>query len=100
MEHNLPLIACSLDSEGQKERLADWASVLEGAAERQATPDGVRYSFDASSDLETRLRALAEAEHGCCSFLDFEFRRVDGLFEMTVTTRADALEALRFIFQA
>jgi hypothetical protein len=98
MSTSLPLIACSLDSEGQKERLADWASVLEQATERDATSEGVRYSFAADGELETHLRALATAEHNCCSFLDFELTRSDDRLEMKVRSAPGGLDALRFIF--
>jgi hypothetical protein len=47
-----------------------------------------------------RIRELAAAEQGCCSFLRFEVTRVVDQIEMNVRAPADGLEALRFIFAA
>ena len=96
----LPLIACSLDAAGQKQRLADWSSLLREAAKKEKTTDRVRYRFAAADELEARLRILAAAEKECCAFLDFNVvRRIDEI-EMTVTAPPDALTALHFIFPA
>ena len=100
MSTRLPLIACSLDAEGQKARLADWASVLGQAAVREETKTGVRYSFAGDSDFEAQLRTLAAAEHSCCSFLDFDVIRADDQLELTVTAPLGGVAALRFIFSA
>ena len=94
----LPLVACSLDADGQRERLAEWAELLGKAGSSSPTTDGARYSFDASDELEQQLRALAAAEKACCSFLDFELSRRGGTIELKVTSPADGLEALRFVF--
>lgn len=97
----LPLITCSLDGEGQQGRLADWADLLAQAATRQETACGVRYSFaSVTADVENRIRALASAEQGCCSFLQFKIARADDRIEMTVTAPPEGREALRFIFTA
>jgi hypothetical protein len=96
----LPLIACSLDSDGQQARLAEWADLLAQAAAREETARGVRYSFaSVSADTENRIRALASAEQGCCSFLQFKIARADQI-EMAVTAPPEGREALRFIFSA
>ena len=95
----LPLIACSLDSDGQEGRLADWADLLAQAATREETASGVRYSFaSVAADFESRIRALAAAEQDCCSFLQFKVVRAGGQIEMTVTAPPEGREALRFIF--
>ena len=98
MAEQLPLIACSLDAAGQQARLSDWAKLLRQAAAREATAGGVRYSFPAANELERRIRDLAAAEQGCCSFLEFAVSRTGGEIEMTVTAPADGQDALRFIF--
>ena len=94
----LPLVACSLNADGQRERLGEWAEVLGKARSSVPTDDGARYSFAASDELERQLRALAAAEAECCSFLDFEIARRAGTIELTVTSPAAGLEALRFVF--
>ena len=96
----LPLIACSLDAAGQKQRLADWSSLLREAVQKEKTTDGVRYRFVAADQLEARLRTLAAAETECCAFLNFDVvRRIDEI-EMTVTASRNALAALHLIFPA
>jgi hypothetical protein len=92
------LVACSLDASGQRERLDAWRDLLATADHREATPDGVRYLFAASDGLEERVRALAAAEHDCCSFIVFSVSRSEEYVEMTVTTQPDGHDALRFIF--
>jgi hypothetical protein len=96
----LPLIAYSLDAGDQKQRLADWSSLLQRATRRDEVPDGVRYTFAATDELEPQLRALTVAETACCSFLDFDIARTGEALHMTVTAPPDALTALRFIFRA
>jgi hypothetical protein len=97
----LPLIACLLDSDGQQARLAEWADLLAQAAAREETAHGVRYSFaSVTADVENRIRALASAEQGCCSFLQFKITCADDQIEMTVTARPEGRDALRFIFSA
>jgi hypothetical protein len=96
----LPLIACSLDAAGQKQRLADWRALLAEAVEREERADGVRYSFVGGHDLESRLRTLAAAEKKCCAFLDFNVTRLGAEIKMTVTASPEAANALRLIFAA
>jgi MerR family copper efflux transcriptional regulator len=96
----LPLIACSLDTTGQKQRLAAWSSLLREAAQREETADGVRYTFVAANELESRLRTLAAAEKECCAFLNFDVVRRPDEIEMTVTAPPNAVAALHFIFSA
>jgi superfamily I DNA and RNA helicase len=92
----LPLIACSLDAAGQQDRLAQWRNALAAAVAREETSQGVRYAFDA--DAERRIRDLAAAEQGCCSFLKFDITRQADQVLMNVTAPADQLDALRLIF--
>jgi hypothetical protein len=97
---DLPLIACSLDAGSQKQRLADWSSLLRQAACSQDTGNGVRYRFLASDQLESRLRALAAAEKACCAFLDLDVVRTGDELVLTVTAPPQAADALRFMFPA
>jgi hypothetical protein len=78
--------------------MGEWAQLLVQAASREVTADGVRYSFVAAATLEARIRALAAAEHDCCSFLELAVSRVDDRIELTATAPAEAQEALRFVF--
>jgi hypothetical protein len=94
----LPLVACSLDAGGQRDRLVEWAELLGNASTSSPKADGARYRFEASDELERQIRALAAAEQACCSFLDFEISSAAGTIELTVTSPADGLEALRIVF--
>jgi hypothetical protein len=94
----LPLVACSLDADGQRERLAEWRELLGTARTSAPTADGARYSFEASAGLEQRIRELAAAEQACCSFLDFEIRTTARTIELNVTSPAEGLSSLRFVF--
>jgi hypothetical protein len=96
----LPLMACSLEATGQQARLAHWREVLAAAVSREETSEGVRYIFVADAQAEQRIRDLAAAEHGCCSFLEFDVRREADHVLMHVTAPADGLDALRLIFPA
>lgn len=91
-------IVCSLDGQGQRGRLEEWAELVGLATSREELPDGRRYTFTAGEVLEPRIRDLAAAEQACCAFLRFEVTRVVDQIEMTVKAPADGLAALRFIF--
>ena len=96
----LPLVACSLDSDGQRERLAEWEHLLSEATTAAKAVDGVRYSFAATDAVEQRVRELAAAEKQCCAFLDFDIARTADAVELGVTSTANGLEALRIVFPA
>jgi hypothetical protein len=99
MADSLPLIACSLGADGQRERVAEWRSVLAAADARSETEGGTRYVFRRGDEMRDRVRALAAAESECCGFLHFDIQeRPEGL-TMTVTTHPSAEDALRFIFR-
>jgi hypothetical protein len=91
-----PLIACSLDGDGQQTRLGEWKDLLAKATAREETDSGVNYSFP--GELEARVQELAAAEHECCAFLEFELTRRDDRIELSVAAPPDGLDALRVIF--
>src|SRR6266852_2963408 len=88
----LPLIACSLDTSGQQARLTDWRDALAVAVSREETSEGVRYAFVADARAEQRIRDLAAAEQGCCSFLEFDVTRQADRVLMKVTAPAEGLD--------
>jgi hypothetical protein len=96
MGSRLPVIACSLTGDGQRERLNEWKSLLAVADSRESLSSGMR--FHLRPDLAERVRSLAAAEKECCAFLRFEV--VEGIDDLvlTVETEANGQEALRFIF--
>jgi hypothetical protein len=96
MGTNLPVIACSLTGDGQRERLNEWKSLLAVAESREELPSGLRFRF--RSNLAERVRSLAAAEQECCSFLRFDAAEAEDRFVLTVETEESGQEALRFIF--
>ena len=96
MATNLPVIACSLTGDGQRERLNEWKSLLAAAQSREQHRTGMRFRFRA--DLTERIRTLAAAEHECCSFLRFDLTEAEGALVLTVEADETGQDALRFIF--
>jgi hypothetical protein len=94
----LPLIACSLDAAGQRERLFEWKQLLATAERRTVVPDGVKFVFAAEGRVEEHVRELAAAEQACCGFFEFQVTRDRDHVEMTVVAPAEAQAALRFLF--
>jgi MerR family transcriptional regulator, copper efflux regulator len=64
-----PDLACSLDSEDQAGRLAEWQALAGRATERTPIDGGIRLTFG-NADLRS-MADLVAREHGCCSFLSF-----------------------------
>jgi hypothetical protein len=64
------VIACALEPGAIRDRVADWAGVLDGATHRAAIDGGLRVELRADVDLAD-LGRLIGAEHQCCAFLRF-----------------------------
>jgi hypothetical protein len=56
MDGNLPIVSCSLDGSGQRERLSEWKALLPRADSREALSTGVRYRFPAELTDDVRSR--------------------------------------------
>ena len=71
------IVACTLNPALVRERIDEWTSVVERAAETEGHDTGVRLRFhdgseeDEARNLLPRLAALAAAEHECCPFFSF-----------------------------
>jgi hypothetical protein len=98
MANSLPLIACSLGAQDQQTRLGEWRTLLAAATARVDVAGGVGYVFAREDGLLERVRALATEESLCCPFLRFDIEEVAEGVAMTVTSDADAEEALRLVF--
>lgn len=96
MGTSLPVIACSLTGDGQRERLNEWKSLLAEAQSREKLGTGMRFRF--RTDLTERIGTLAAAEHECCSFLRFDLVEAEDALVLTVEADKTGQEALRFIF--
>jgi hypothetical protein len=96
MDKALPLVACSLDGSGQRERLNEWRSLLARADSREPLSTGMRYRFPAA--LADDVRSLAAAERECCAFLRFDLAQTNDALVLTVESDGPGRDALRFIF--
>jgi hypothetical protein len=80
-----PPIACSLDADALRERLAEIEAL---GAERliDRTREGERHvlRFRRDTETERRLEAIIAAESRCCAFLDLELTRRDGELVLTL----------------
>jgi hypothetical protein len=61
-------------------------------------PEGMSYVFRPASAFARRVRDIAEAEHDCCTFLDFEIVEQGDELRLTVTSHPTGQAALRFVF--
>ena len=67
-------VACTLDSEGQRDRVDQWRRVLGSVSAREAIDGGVRLRLDPDRVDLGELVELAAAEAQCCAFLDLALR--------------------------
>jgi hypothetical protein len=65
----------------------------------ERTPSGVRWTFRNDDGIETRIRALADKERGCCAFLHMAVTAVDGEVLWDVTGPDNAGEFLDQYFE-
>jgi hypothetical protein len=62
-----PPIACTLSSEDARGQLDEWSELRDLCRRVERTSSGAAMWFDRAADA--RLRAVAEKEAACCSFL-------------------------------
>jgi hypothetical protein len=94
MRTNLPLVACSLTAQGQRERVNEWKTLLAAAESREELLNGTRYVF--RREYAERIRTLAALEQECCSFLRFDVTEAPHGVAMTVEADDESgLAALR-----
>ena len=84
--------ACSLDSEGQLDRRAEWRGLFAEATAREPVADGVRFTLPAAR--AGRAAELAAAEQRCCPFFRFALAFDGSDVHLTVQAPADAGELL------
>jgi len=93
-----PVIACTLEAGGVRERLADWQSVLSRATSRGPIPGGVMATFDLADGLIADLARLAAAEQACCTFFDFTVAITHGGVRFEVRAPSEAHDVLLALF--
>jgi hypothetical protein len=80
-------LACTLSSDGQITRFAEWAVLLTRATSKTDTDGGADITFPADPDLAGQLAALSVREKDCCSFFAFT---LDMTAAGTITLRVRA----------
>jgi hypothetical protein len=65
------MTSCSLPASEQRERLLDWAALVERAEDVVFGRDTVTVRFAPDPNLAKTAAELAGCEMGCCSFLKF-----------------------------
>jgi hypothetical protein len=86
-----PRLACSLDADRLRRRLATIAG-LGAEALRGATREGGvhRLSFGADPSVRRRLEEAIAAERRCCPFLELELTDRDGSLVLSIAAPAEA----------
>lgn len=91
-----PVVACSLDAGAYRDRLAQWARLLDGA-EITALPDGGR-SAQVPVDRAEEATRLVVAEQRCCPFLSFGMEFAGDRVVLTVRAPGHAHESVAALF--
>jgi DNA-binding transcriptional MerR regulator len=69
-----PPIVCTLAPDQMGDRISQWRAVLDEVVSREQIEGGIRLNFASGEGLAAAVADLAEREHGCCSFFDFDVR--------------------------
>ena len=79
-------IACSLDADELRQRLAE-ISAIGGEALRhvQSSPGQAVLRFTADDETRVRLEAIVAAEARCCAFMDFQLVHEADATVMTIS---------------
>ncbi len=95
-----PLIACELDSAGFARQTGRWRALLRSnGIAATPTDDGIRVLFDDAPGVPGKLRALAEAENGCCSWAQWEVLEEQGRLVMRATAGGDGIAVLHQLLE-
>lgn len=92
-----PAIACTLTGSDQRDRSAEWRTVLDGAT-RVETPDGLRLTIPA--DRAAAVADLAAAEQRCCPFLRLSLHFADGRLALEVRAPDEAADLVSEMFSS
>ena len=91
-----PTIACSLDAQDYRERLASIRRLGEEALlDVKTRPDGAALSFQDSDQVRAELASIVEAEAACCSYLDMSVRSERERLILTIVAPPDAMPVVR-----
>jgi hypothetical protein len=95
-------VACTLNGTDLKAQRERWINLGEnfGIARRETT-DGLRLTFEDHPAVEAELRALADAENGCCSWAAWSAERdAGGTLVMVARSQGGGIATLHGMFTA
>ena len=90
-------VACTFDMKDMgaaEAHLDGYRAAFAHLLRTERFPGGFRWVFRAEPALESQLKSLAEREHGCCRFLNFELTRDGDSITWTTTADVDAAAVL------
>jgi hypothetical protein len=94
-------IVCSLAGRDQHEqRAAEFRDAFTQLRNTESFEGGFRWYFHADAELEMRLRGLAQREHECCKFFDFQIHLEENVIVWETRAAKDAgavLEAFKLL---
>jgi len=92
-------IACTLTSEDFRQRQNAIGDVARQSLRSwRRAPGQLHLAYDASAT--ERVRELIALERRCCTFLEFDTKHAGDLFEVTITSPEQAIDAVEAIFVA
>ena len=91
-------VACTLDPEVARDRIADWQKLIAQATGRQPIGDGVALSFDHDVALTSEIAKLAAKEFECCSFFRFTVAIDESGVQLEVGAPIEARDIITSIF--
>lgn len=93
-----PPIACTLDTDSFKNRLA-WIAALNARALARSRRNDLTLTLEYQRDAIDDVRELARGEQACCAFLDFRLDEHADKLVLTVTAPETARDAADMLFQ-
>jgi len=91
-------VACTLDSDQVRDRIADWQKLIAKATGRQAIGDGVAFSFEHDVALTTEIAQRAAEECACCSFFRFNVAIDGSCVRLEVGAPTEARDIITSLF--
>ncbi len=85
-------IACTLDGDSYKQRVAAIRGLFDRALKHSRRDDGqLQLTFDAAAASE--VQELVDKERACCAFLDFWLTDGDGVVKLIISIPPNAVHA-------
>ena len=91
-------VACSLDSELARDRIAEWQRLIAKASGRQTIDDGVALSFDRDVASTTDIARLAAEELECCNFFRFNIAIDRSGVRLEIAAPTEARDIITSVF--